>query len=93
MPDSEFLCARCARHTKTCCQSARLYATRGDVERIATVHTAKATFSSSALRLIPAYLDQDDDPLWRDRVFHPDGTRRVLKRQPDGDCTFLGAHG
>jgi Fe-S-cluster containining protein len=41
----------------------------------------------------PDYADQDDDPVWRDRVFRADGTRRVLKRQENGDCTFLGPRG
>ena len=33
------------------------------------------------------------DPIWIENVIRPDGTRRVLQRQPDGDCTFLGDAG
>jgi Fe-S-cluster containining protein len=40
-----------------------------------------------------SYLDQDDDPLWREAVFRPDGTRRVLKLDLFGNCCFLGQNG
>ncbi|MFO7713016.1 YkgJ family cysteine cluster protein, partial [Desulfosarcina sp.] len=41
----------------------------------------------------PAYLDQVDDPVWRQHVFRRDGSRRILKRRPNGDCIFLTPHG
>jgi Fe-S-cluster containining protein len=41
----------------------------------------------------PAYLDQVDDPVWRRYVFRNDGSRRILKRRPNGDCIFLSPHG
>ncbi len=92
MSQSEFLCVRCARQRKTCCQICEIYATPGDVERIAT-YIQEGDFVEFRAPADPSYLDQDDDPLWRDRVFRRDATRRVLKRQPSGDCTFLGAVG
>ena len=64
----------------------------GDLERIAA-HTGQSDFSEFLAPADPSYADQDDDPLWRDHVFRQDGTRRVLKRQANGDCTFLGSHG
>ena len=92
MAESDFLCARCARYTKTCCQDREIYTTWGDVERIEG-HTGRKDFCEFLPPGDPVYLDQDDDPLWRDNVFQPDGTRRVLRQQPTGDCVFLGPHG
>ncbi len=90
--EEEFLCIRCARHTQTCCQRSEIYATPGDVQRIGH-HTGHADFFEFRAPNNPEYLDQDDDPMWREQVFRPDNTRRVLKREPNGDCTFLGTHG
>lgn len=87
-----FLCVRCARHMRTCCQTCEIYATPGDVQRIAE-HTGVAGFYEYHTPLDVVYLDHEDDPAWRDHVFRPDGTRRVLKRQANGDCTFLGPQG
>jgi Fe-S-cluster containining protein len=92
MSDHEFLCVRCARHMKTCCQTREIYATPGDVERIAA-HTQQDDFYHYQVPDDPDYLDHDDDPSWRDHVFRDDNSRRVLKRQPNGDCTFLGPQG
>jgi Fe-S-cluster containining protein len=92
MAESEFLCARCARHMKTCCQTAEVYVTPGDVERIAA-HVGRSDFYEFRPADDPIYLEQSDDPTWEHYVFREDGTRRVLKVQPDGDCTFLGAQG
>ncbi len=87
----EPLCVRCARSRQTCCQSREIYASPKDVERI-HAHTGLEDFTD--WRLASAdHLDQDDDPAWRRFVFTPDGYRRVLKRQANGDCTFLGAAG
>lgn len=92
MSDSEFLCARCARHMRTCCQTCEIYATPGDVRRIEQ-HTGLSEFVEFRPPANPAYLDQSDDPAWERSVFRPDHTRRVLKRQASGDCTFLGSQG
>jgi Fe-S-cluster containining protein len=89
---TEFLCVRCARHMKTCCQTCDIFTTRGDVARI-EAHTGQTGFTEFRPPKSPDYADQDDDPLWRDNVFQADGTRRVLKKQASGDCTFLGSAG
>ena len=88
----DFLCARCARLQETSCQFTDIVTTLGDVERIAA-HVGRRDFIESRGVRNPEYLDQDDDPLWRDVVFRPDGTRRVLKKQPNDDCSFLGPVG
>ena len=88
----EFLCVRCSRHMKTCCQTADIYTTLGDVRRIEEF-TGLTGFTEFRGPSNPDYADQDDDPVWRDNVFRADGTRRVLKKQPSGDCTFLGNAG
>jgi Fe-S-cluster containining protein len=94
MADSDFLCARCARHMQTCCQTAEVYVTRGDVRRIEQ-HSGRTDFHEFRPTENPVYLheDEDDDPIWRNNVFQADGTRRVLKKQASGDCTFLGEAG
>ena len=92
MDQDEFLCARCARHTKTCCQGTEIYTTSGDVKRIAE-HVGTSDFYEFRLPDDPVYADQDDDPLWKTRVFRADGSRRVLKQQANRDCTFLGTQG
>lgn len=92
MANEEFLCARCARHQKTCCQFTDIIVTPGDVERIED-HTGRRDFTEHRLPANAAYADQDDDPAWVEHVFLEDGTRRVLKQLPDGDCTFLGPQG
>jgi len=92
MEQDEFLCARCARHTKTCCQGTEIYTTPGDAERIAA-YSGQTEFYEFRLPDDPVYAAQDDDPLWKNRVFRADGTRRVLKQLPNGDCTFLGTEG
>ena len=92
MAESEFLCARCARHMPTCCQTSEIYVTPGDVERIAA-HTGERDFIEFRLPEDPIYLEQSDDPTWEHYVFQPDGTRRVLQRRENGDCVFLGERG
>lgn len=92
MSEEAFLCVRCARAQRTCCQTREIYATPGDVQRIAA-HTGQSEFFTYEVPEDPSYLDQDDDPSWRDCVFRPDGSRRVLLRKPNGDCTFLGSQG
>lgn len=66
--------------------------TLGDLRRI-EVATGRTDFHERRAPTNPAYADQDDDPLWRDRVFAKDGTRRVLRRRANGNCTFLGEAG
>ena len=92
MSHEDCLCARCARHQKTCCQVPQIFVTRGDLARI-EAETGRTEFSEFRLPDHPGYADQDDDPIWRDNAFQPDGTRRVLKKQLNGDCTFLGPAG
>jgi Fe-S-cluster containining protein len=93
METQEHLCARCARHTTTCCQQTDIYVTPGDVERIAA-ETGRRDFYEFRPPDDPVYLKQDDDPIWPVLVFkEPDGTRRVLKQRPGGDCHFLGEQG
>lgn len=92
MSAEEFLCVRCARSQRTCCQTREIYATPGDAQRIAA-HIGRSDFYTYRVPDDPSYQDQDDDPTWRDCVFRPDGSRRVLHRQENGDCTFLGPQG
>ncbi len=77
---------------KTCCQTSEVYVSPGDVDRIAA-HTGRTDFHEFRPAGDPMYVEQDDDPAWLEHVFRPDGTRRIMKRRPDGDCTFLGAQG
>jgi Fe-S-cluster containining protein len=77
---------------KTCCQTCEILTTPGDVRRIEQ-YAGRSDFYEFRKPSDPAYADQDDDPIWRDHAFEPDGSRRVLRRQPSGDCTFLGSAG
>lgn len=86
------LCARCARIQETCCQVCEIYVSPGDARRIAS-HVGRRDFFEDRPPIDARYADQDDDPLWRDQVFRPDGSRRVLKRASSGDCGFLGSAG
>ncbi len=92
MSEVEFLCVRCARHMKTCCQTREIYVTLGDVERISG-HLGRDDFWHFQVATDPRYLEQDDDPVWRDHVIREDNSRRVLKQRPDGDCSQLGPQG
>lgn len=88
-------CARCASLQKTCCQRAQILVTAGDRARIAR-HTGldPDDFAYRRPPDDPDYAQPDpDDPDWHRLVFAPDGTRPVLRRRPDGDCTFLGPQG
>lgn len=85
----------CARHAlmgRTCCQTCEVLVTEGDKRRIAD-HAGREDFWEDRAPGDPVYLEQDDDPNWLRWAFHPDGTRPVLTRRPDGDCTFLGEAG
>lgn len=86
------LCTRCARLTKTCCRHSDVYLTSGDVDRIAQVLQSRDFFEFRTSK-DPAYNDQEDDPVWVSSVFRPDGSRRVVKHDDQGNCVFLGASG
>ena len=86
------LCARCALQGKTCCQGREIYITPGDMRRISAV-AGDLQFVEWTRTVDPSYMDQDDDPVWRQHVFCSDGRRRILRRQPNGDCIFLDAQG
>lgn len=88
----ELICIRCARERKTCCQTSEVFVTKGDVRRI-EAHSGRTDFHHFQYPEDPVYLDQSDDPTWERHVFREDGTRRILRRRPDGDCTFLGEAG
>jgi len=88
----EILCVRCAHQAKTCCQSCEVYVTPGDVRRIAA-HTGRDDFHEFQPSGDPIYTNHPDDPTWMRQVFRADGTRRILKRENGGDCTFLGPQG
>ena len=86
------LCGRCAQQGRTCCQGREIYITPGDLRRIGAV-TGELQFAEWTRTADPSYMDQDDDPVWRQHVFGSDGSRRILKRQANGDCIFLGSDG
>ncbi|HBB41525.1 MAG: hypothetical protein COW73_04150 [Nitrospirae bacterium CG18_big_fil_WC_8_21_14_2_50_70_55] len=86
------LCARCSTRQTTCCQKTEIYLTPGDVRRIAGA-TGLTDFCEFSPPVNPAYGDQADDPAWARAVFRPDGSRRILRHQGNGDCCFLGATG
>jgi len=95
MSDPETLhpCARCARVQKTCCQQTEILVTEGDTARIAA-HTGRLDFwERRAVRDVSYLEDDPDDPDWRRATVAPDGSRAMLRKQPNGDCTFLGAAG
>jgi uncharacterized protein len=90
--ETDFLCVRCARRRKTCCQLCEVYVTPGDVRRIAE-HTGAEDFHEFRPAGDSVYTDHPDDPTWMRLVFRADGTRRILRRRAEGDCTFLGPCG
>ncbi len=77
---------------KTCCQTAEIFVTLGDVARIES-YSGREEFHEYRLPENPIYRPDGSDPPWDEGAFETDGTRRVLKRQPNGDCTFLGPGG
>lgn len=88
----EFLCARCARHQRTCCQDTEIHVTLADVRRIMP-YADGVEFTEYRAPGDPVYDQRIEDPVWHQHVFRPDGTRRILKQQANGDCHFLGAAG
>jgi Fe-S-cluster containining protein len=69
-----------------------VYCTPGDARRI-EAHTGKRDFTEFAAPHDPVYFDFEGDPNWERFVFRSDNTRRVLKKQAGGNCTFLGEAG
>ena len=86
--NQENCCAKCAQAGKTCCQQTEIYVTVADVKRIAA-SAARIDFFEFRPPADPEYFAAEDDPPWQQHVFRLDGTRRVLKQQPSGDCIFL----
>lgn len=86
-------CARCAGVQRTCCQRAEIVLTTGDLDRIGR-HTGSDDFYSIRPPENPDYLEPDeDDPNWAHYTIDGQGRRRMLKKKPAGDCTFLGPAG
>jgi len=90
--DLTTLCKRCAMVTKTCCRLTDVYLTRGDVHRISAEIQSQNFFEFRA-SADPSYMDQEDDPVWGSSVFRPDGSRRVVRHDQEGNCIFLGSEG
>ena len=92
MTTNESLCAKCAGIRHTCCQQRDIYVTLGDIRRIGR-YTGKTDFYEFRLPPDLSYVIQEDDPLWAQHTFNPDGRHRVLKTDAKGDCLFLGDTG
>ena len=90
--DMATLCRRCAKVTKTCCRHSDIYLTLGDIDRISS-EIRSFDFFEFRLPQDPSYYDQEDDPVWASAVFRPDGSRRVVKHDDQGNCSFLGTTG
>lgn len=88
-------CARCASFQRTCCQRAEILVTEDDVRRVtAQTGAAPDAFVERRRPVDPEYVAPDgDDPNWLRLTVREDGTRRMLRRQANGDCVFLGAAG
>ncbi|MGE3180809.1 MAG: YkgJ family cysteine cluster protein [Phycisphaerae bacterium] len=85
-------CAKHAQIGKTCCQTSEVFVSVGDRARIARF-TGRNDFWHDQPPENPDYIDQDDDSTWQRGAFNDDGTRPILKRRENGDCTFLGDAG
>lgn len=86
-------CARCARMQKTCCQQTEILVTEGDIARIAA-HTGRSDFWSLRVPDYKGHLEEDpNDPNWRRYTVDDQNRRRMLIKQANGDCTFLGEMG
>jgi len=84
-------CAKHAQIGKTCCQGTEVLVTAGDKRRIGAF-TGRDDFWRDAWPPDATYLDDGSDPGWT-LAFNVDGSRPILKRQDNGDCTFLRATG
>ncbi len=86
------LCPECAGRGRTCCQGTEIYVTPGDVRRMEPFCGGNLFYEYRA-PANPAYADNDEDPVWMTHVFRKDGARRVIRRDPFGNCHFLGSGG
>ena len=86
------LCFQCSLKKKTCCQNREIYVTPGDIKRIKD-KTGIGSFFEFCISHDAQYMEQDDDPVWMNYVFRADRSRRILKRQSNGDCFFLSHQG
>jgi Fe-S-cluster containining protein len=84
--------AKCATLGKTCRRSREILVTAGEKDRIAAF-TGERGFWERAYPADLDYLEEDDDPNWLKWAFRADGSRPILKRQPNGDCRFLSGTG
>ena len=93
MEEAQPLCARCASLGRTCCQNSQIFITSGDIRRITRETGLADGFAEYAVPADPGYLaNTETDPVWS-RIFGRDGSRRILSRQPGGDCVFLSPAG
>ncbi len=83
------ICSRCSLSGRTCCQWTEIFLTKGDVERIAA---AVGHDDFNEYKAIPKGIDLSTDPVWA-LVFDKNGSRRILRREESGDCSFLGECG
>ncbi|MCX6551875.1 MAG: YkgJ family cysteine cluster protein [Acidobacteria bacterium] len=84
------LCTECAAAGKTCCQRSDIIITKADIERIESAgyhdfHEYRRAMSDD--------YGQDEDPNWDSYTCREDGTRRMVRKRPEGDCLFLAEHG
>ena len=83
-------CQACAASNGSCCRNRQILLTHYDIERIQRA-TGNLDFYIYEMPE-PDYIEQDDDPIWNVITLLDDGTRRVIKRRPGGDCRFLYNH-
>jgi Fe-S-cluster containining protein len=81
-------CVACASQGKSCCQGHDIYITPGDCKRIMQYFSKTDFYEYRGCGNLD-YADPGDDPIWSRHVFRADGSRRVLRSRPDGDCCFL----
>ncbi len=86
------LCALCASTGKTCCQQTDILLTDGDLGRV-EAFLGHADFYEFRPPHDPANLGDEGDPNWLAYTLLPDGTRRVLRHAPGGNCAFLSPSG
>lgn len=88
----DVLCARCARSHKTCCQQREIFLTLADRDRVAA-HVGRTDFWEYKVPSDSAYVPDGSDPIWTRHAFRADRSRRILRTQANGDCTFLAPTG
>ncbi len=92
MTIQESLCFQCSQQRITCCQNREIYVTPGDVRRIAD-KTGLSDFFEFCTPGDARYMENNDDPVWMNYIFRPDHSRRIIKRQSNGNCLFLAPKG